>query len=165
MKAGFETLVEAGYQPENAYFECIHEMKLIVDLIFKGGFSMMRYSISDTCLLYTSLPAPGLVEFVETGAPGMTGYLEQLLSPFQQRPLDAVVLGCTHYYFAKQEIQSILGSSVRLYDGGEGAARQLYRLLQHRDLKNPSACPGSVLFENSDPSGKTLARSRELFEK
>ena len=48
MKAGFETLVEAGYQPENAYFECIHEMKLIVDLIFKGGFSMMRYSISDT---------------------------------------------------------------------------------------------------------------------
>ena len=47
MKAGFETLVEAGYDPQNAYFECIHEMKLIVDLIFKGGFSMMRYSISD----------------------------------------------------------------------------------------------------------------------
>ncbi len=48
MKAGFETLVEAGYDPQNAYFECIHEMKLIVDLIFSGGFSMMRYSISDT---------------------------------------------------------------------------------------------------------------------
>ncbi len=48
MKAGFETLVEAGYDPQNAYFECIHEMKLIVDLIYKGGFSMMRYSISDT---------------------------------------------------------------------------------------------------------------------
>ena len=48
MQAGFETLVEAGYAPENAYFECIHEMKLIVDLIYKGGFSMMRYSISDT---------------------------------------------------------------------------------------------------------------------
>lgn len=48
MKAGFETLVEAGYDPQNAYFECIHEMKLIVDLIFQGGFSMMRYSISDT---------------------------------------------------------------------------------------------------------------------
>ncbi len=48
MKAGFETLVEAGYAPENAYFECIHEMKLIVDLIYKGGFSMMRQSISDT---------------------------------------------------------------------------------------------------------------------
>ena len=48
MKAGFETLVEAGYDPQNAYFECIHEMKLIVDLIYKGGFQMMRYSISDT---------------------------------------------------------------------------------------------------------------------
>lgn len=48
MKAGFDTLVEAGYEPEMAYFECIHEMKLIVDLINKGGFEMMRYSISNT---------------------------------------------------------------------------------------------------------------------
>jgi len=48
MKAGFETLVEAGYEPEMAYFECIHEMKLIVDLINSGGYEMMRYSISNT---------------------------------------------------------------------------------------------------------------------
>ncbi|MDO5715483.1 MAG: ketol-acid reductoisomerase [Tissierellia bacterium] len=48
MKAGFDTLVEAGYQPESAYFECVHEMKLIVDLIYEGGFETMRYSISDT---------------------------------------------------------------------------------------------------------------------
>jgi ketol-acid reductoisomerase len=48
MKAGFDTLVEAGYDPENAYFECVHEMKLIVDLVNQGGLSMMRYSISDT---------------------------------------------------------------------------------------------------------------------
>ena len=48
MKAGFETLVDAGYQPEMAYFECIHEMKLIVDLINSGGFEMMRKSISNT---------------------------------------------------------------------------------------------------------------------
>lgn len=48
MKAGFETLVQAGYQPEIAYFECIHEMKLIVDLINQGGYAYMRYSISDT---------------------------------------------------------------------------------------------------------------------
>jgi ketol-acid reductoisomerase len=47
MQAGFETLVEAGYQPEIAYYECINEMKLIVDLIYEGGFSYMRYSISD----------------------------------------------------------------------------------------------------------------------
>ena len=48
MQAGFETLVEAGYAPESAYFECIHEMKLIVDLIFQSGFAGMRYSISNT---------------------------------------------------------------------------------------------------------------------
>lgn len=48
MKAGFETLVEAGYSPESAYFECIHEMKLIIDMINEGGFDYMRYSISDT---------------------------------------------------------------------------------------------------------------------
>ena len=48
IKTAFETLVEAGYEPELAYFECLHEMKLIVDLIFQGGFKYMRYSVSDT---------------------------------------------------------------------------------------------------------------------
>jgi ketol-acid reductoisomerase len=48
MQAGFETLVEAGYEPESAYFECIHEMKLIVDLVYQGGFAKMRDSISNT---------------------------------------------------------------------------------------------------------------------
>lgn len=48
MQAGFDTLVEAGYQPESAYFECLHEMKLIVDLIYEEGISGMRYSVSDT---------------------------------------------------------------------------------------------------------------------
>ena len=48
MEAGFTTLVEAGYKPENAYFECVHELKLIIDLIFNAGFEGMNYSISDT---------------------------------------------------------------------------------------------------------------------
>ena len=48
VKAGFDTLVEAGYQPEIAYFECLHELKLIVDLFYDGGISYMRYSVSDT---------------------------------------------------------------------------------------------------------------------
>jgi ketol-acid reductoisomerase len=48
IKAGFETLIEAGYQPEAAYFECMHEVKLIVDLLYQGGMEYMRYSISDT---------------------------------------------------------------------------------------------------------------------
>ena len=48
INAGFETLCEAGYAPENAYFECMHEMKLIVDLLYEGGFAKMRHSVSDT---------------------------------------------------------------------------------------------------------------------
>src|SRR5262249_8170154 len=57
-KAGFETLVDAGYQPEVAYFECLHELKLIVDLMYRGGLNYMRYSISDTAEHgdYTAVP-------------------------------------------------------------------------------------------------------------
>ena len=57
IRNGFDTLVEAGYAPEMAYFECLHEMKLIVDLMYEGGIKNMNYSISNTCLLYTS-PSP-----------------------------------------------------------------------------------------------------------
>ena len=58
IRSGFDTLVEAGYQPEIAYFECLHEMKLIIDLIYEGGLSWMRYSVSDTAEWgdYTSGP-------------------------------------------------------------------------------------------------------------
>ncbi len=48
IEAGFQTLVDAGYQPEIAYFECLHELKLIVDLMYRGGLNYMRYSVSDT---------------------------------------------------------------------------------------------------------------------
>ena len=61
MKAGFETLVEAGYAPENAYFECVHEMKLIVDLIYESGFAGMRYSISNTAEFGDYITGPKIV--------------------------------------------------------------------------------------------------------
>lgn len=61
MKAGFDTLVEAGYQPESAYFECMHEMKLIVDLVNRGGLSYMRYSISDTAEYGDYITGPKII--------------------------------------------------------------------------------------------------------
>ena len=61
MKAGFETLVEAGYAPENEYFECVHEMKLIVDLIYESGFAGMRYSISNTAEYGDYITGPKIV--------------------------------------------------------------------------------------------------------
>jgi len=62
IKAGFETLVEAGYQPEIAYFECLNEMKLIVDLIYQGGLSYMRYSISDTAEYGDYVAGPRIID-------------------------------------------------------------------------------------------------------
>ena len=61
MQCGFETLVEAGYDPRNAYFECIHEMKLIVDLIYQSGFAGMRYSISNTAEYGDYITGPKVV--------------------------------------------------------------------------------------------------------
>ncbi len=68
MQCGFETLVEAGYEPENAYFECIHEMKLIVDLINKGGVAAMNYSISDTAEYGEYVSGPRVLPHEETKA-------------------------------------------------------------------------------------------------
>jgi ketol-acid reductoisomerase len=62
VKAGFETLVEAGYQPEVAYFECLHELKLIVDLMYRGGLRYMRYSISDTAEYGDYVSGPRVVD-------------------------------------------------------------------------------------------------------
>ena len=68
MQCGFETLVEAGYAPENAYFECIHEMKLIIDLINKGGVAAMNYSISDTAEFGEYVSGPRVLPHEETKA-------------------------------------------------------------------------------------------------
>ena len=78
MKLGFETLVEAGYEPENAYFECIHEMKLIIDLINKGGVAMMNYSISDTAEYGEYVSGTRILPYEQTKA-----NMRQVLSEIQ----------------------------------------------------------------------------------
>jgi len=77
MQAGFETLVEAGYAPEMAYFECIHEMKLIVDLIYEGGMSLMRYSVSDTAEYGDYLSGPRII------TPAVKEEMKRLLTAIQ----------------------------------------------------------------------------------
>ena len=78
MAAGFETLVEAGYPPEMAYFECIHEMKLIVDLIYQGGFADMRYSISNTAEYGDYVSGPFVID------PGVKQRMKEVLRRIQQ---------------------------------------------------------------------------------
>ncbi len=77
VKAGFETLVEAGYQPELAYFECLHEMKLIVDLMYQGGMSHMRYSISDTAEYGDYVSGPTVIDA------GTKARMRQILTEIQ----------------------------------------------------------------------------------
>ncbi len=68
IRMGFETLVEAGYAPEMAYFECLHEVKLIVDLIYEGGIANMNYSISNTAEYGEYVSGPRILPYAETKA-------------------------------------------------------------------------------------------------
>ena len=81
IKAGFDILVEAGYQPESAYFECLHELKLIVDLIYQGGLSYMRYSISDTAEYGDYTAGPKVINEHSVAA------MRELLKNIQRRHL------------------------------------------------------------------------------
>ena len=76
VKAGFETLVDAGYQPEVAYFECLHELKLIVDLMYRGGLRYMRYSISDTAEYGDYVSGPKVINSSVKAA--MKGILDRI---------------------------------------------------------------------------------------
>lgn len=104
---------------------------------------------------FIKLPAPELVGFVEScnlDSPEEIAYLERILEPYADNKVDAVVLGCTHFPYARKQIQRILGDEVLVFDGSLGAARQCKRLLEERNLLNDSAQEGTVIFENSDPS-------------
>jgi ketol-acid reductoisomerase len=77
VQAGFEVLTEAGYQPEVAYFECLHELKLIVDLMYEGGISKMRWSVSDTAEYGDYVSGPRVI------TPGVKEEMKKILADIQ----------------------------------------------------------------------------------
>lgn len=104
---------------------------------------------------FIKLPAPELVGFVEScnlDSPEEIEYLERILAPYADNKVDAVVLGCTHFPYARRQIQRILGDEVLVFDGSLGAAKQCQRLLDAKGLLNDSSEEGTILFENSDPT-------------
>ena len=104
---------------------------------------------------FIKLPAPELVGFVERGqvdSAECVDYLETILEPYADHKVDAVVLGCTHFPFARKQIQKILGEEVLVFEGSMGAAKQCQRLLDERGLLNDSEAEGTISFENSDES-------------
>lgn len=114
------------------------------------------------------LPCPGLMDFVERGdlySDDFRKYLEELLYEYRMYKIDAAVLGCTHYPFAKALIQEILGNDVLVFDGGEGTAREMKRRLAEADLLNPSDEQGTIIFENSlEDNIEKIALCRRLLE-
>ena len=103
------------------------------------------------------LPCPGLMDFVERGdldGEDLRKYLTELFYEFRDLHIDAVVLGCTHYPFVGKMIQNVLGENVKLFDGGEGTARQMKRRLEAAGLRNPSETVGTVEIRNSKDEKK-----------
>ena len=115
----------------------------------------------DENVTISKIPAPGLVELVEHGkvdAPETEALLRKVLGPYLGK-LDAVVLGCTHYPFARNAIRRILGDDVVLLDGGEGTARETRRRLEQAGLLENGG--GEVILRNSSPDPDMLRLSRE----
>ena len=107
------------------------------------------------------LACPGLMEFVENGilsGEALDTYLKDLLLPVMTEPVDALVLGCTHYPFVRNSITGIVGDTVRILDGSEGTAHQLKRRLREEGLLRDRQEGGSVTFEMSLPEKADLAR-------
>lgn len=110
---------------------------------------------------FIKLPAPELVKFIESGeldSDEEIAYLEEILAPYKDGKVDAVVLGCTHFPFARRTIQRILGEDVLVFDGGLGAARQTRRVLEDKKLLNGKDDGGTVTFLNSIPEKTEMAK-------
>ena len=125
-------------------------------------FAGLMERFRESCEIY-KIPAPGLVELIESGradSPETDDLLKELFAPYPK--LDALVLGCTHYPFARAAIARVLGEEVALLDGGDGTARETKRRLEAAGLLRTGE--GSVTFENSKASPELLALSVQLLE-
>lgn len=114
------------------------------------------------------LPCPGLMEYIERGnldGEDLHRYLTELFSSVNQERINAVVLGCTHYPFARSAIQRVVGPKVKIYDGGLGTAREMKRRLQEAGLLCDSGNRGGVTFQNSYTEIEAMAKERKLCEK
>ncbi len=122
----------------------------------------------ETVARVLSCPCPGLVELIEAGileGEALRAKLEDILSPFLQEKIDAVVLGCTHYPHIKSEIAAFFPTNTPVIDGGEGTARQTRRRLEALGLLRDGDREGRVEFLNSLQDDRLLALSKALLER
>ena len=126
-------------------------------------FDSLLHRFDESCEIF-KIPAPGLVQLVESGkadSPETEDFLRDLLSPYVGK-LDALVLGCTHYPFAAEAISRVLGEQVKLLDGGDGTARETKRRLKEAGLLEEGT--GEVKILNSSADESMIALSRQLLD-
>lgn len=113
------------------------------------------------------LPCPGLMDFIERGdldGEDLHKYLQDLLYSYGDNQVDAAVLGCTHYPFARRQIQRVLGDRVRIFDGGEGTAREMRRRLAEQGLLRQEKRQGRIRIENSLLDGTKIELCQYLLK-
>lgn len=111
------------------------------------------------------LPCPGLMELVEEGKLDGTeieDYLHRLFAPYRDTPVDAVVLGCTHYVFLHPVLRRLLPAETAILDGNAGAIRQLRRVLEERNALSPEGASGRVELHTSGDEALVLPRMKQL---
>ncbi len=155
--------LEPAIKPAALFKENPRVLVLATPLTLKGEkFNSLVRQYQDKAVFY-KLPAPELVVHVESGnfdSPEEIAYLESILTPYKDK-VDAVVLGCTHFPFAKKSIRKILGDGIEFFNGGEGAARHCKKLLAEKNLLCDENNRGTISFENSDE--RKIELSKMLF--
>ena len=144
--------IEPALKPASLYKRDPRVLVLATPMTIKEEkFKNLLAKYEDKATIY-GLPCPGLMEYVEEGkydTSEVSNFLEELLAPYRGGVIDAVVLGCTHYPFVKDKISQVLGLGVRVFDGGEGTAREMRRRIDVAGLLTDKTTRGEVIFENS----------------
>ena len=144
--------IEPALKPASLYKRDPRVLVLATPMTIKEEkFKNLLAKYEDKATIY-GLPCPGLMDYVEEGkydTSEVSNFLEELLAPYRGGVIDAVVLGCTHYPFVKDKISQVLGPGVRVFDGGEGTAREMRRRIDVAGLLTDKTTRGEVIFENS----------------
>ncbi len=156
--------VEPALKPAILYKENGKVLVMATDItIREQKFKELLNKYSEKGTIYL-LPCPGLMEWVEKGileGKEVEKFVKKLLAPYKNK-VDSVVLGCTHYPFLKDVIKGTIGEGVRLFDGGEGTAKELLRRLKCMNIQNTGKNMGSVKLLNSKRCEEEIALSYAL---
>lgn len=159
--------IEPALKPAALYKRHPRVLVLATPMTIKEEkFQKLFEKYEDKATIY-GLPCPGLMEYVEDGKANskeVKNFLENLLLPYRDGTIDSVVLGCTHYPFVQDTISKILGPGVRIFDGGEGTAREMRRRIEEEGLLTDSTKKGKVVFQNSLNSPEKIDLCYKLLE-